>query len=57
MARKESKSSHLDSLLKFDQFGTHFNFRLSEGKDKVNTGVGFILSVLIVIVLIFYSTM
>ena len=57
MTRKESKSPYLDNLLAFDQFGTQFNFRLSEGKDKVNTGVGFILSVFIVCVLIFYSTM
>ena len=46
-----------DKALDLDQFGTSFNFKLPEGKDTLNTMVGSITSVTIVVIVIFYASL
>ena len=46
-----------EKALDLDQFGSSFNFKLPEGKDTINTMVGFFTSLAVFIVVIMYSSM
>ena len=46
-----------EKALDLDQFGSGFNFKLPEGKDTINTMVGFVTSLAVLIIVIMYSSM
>ena len=46
-----------EKALDLDQFGSGFNFKLPEGKDTINTMVGFVTSLTVLIIVIMYSSM
>ena len=62
MSRIQTKTKNSCSFIKekaldLDQFGSGFNFKLPEGKDTINTMVGFFTSVMVIIIIILYSGM
>ena len=55
--RYTSCHSIREKALDLDQFGSGFNFKLPDGRDTINTMVGFTTSLVVLLILLMYSSM
>ena len=46
-----------EKVLKLDQFGYAFNFKLPQGRDTYNTGLGAAISILLLMIIVFYGAL
>ena len=57
MSNKKRCSAVKQKALSFDQFGHRVNWRLTEGAESLNTITGFVTSIIIVSIILFYAAM